>query len=295
MKQLKLNGVDHTARPTWKLKETINFYKEILELELIHVISAKGWGPETHPDFLHFFFDSGAGSTIAFFYYMDSTVPRDMHERESKPPIPEDHVFDATHTAWCVETEEELEGWRKKLAEKGLNVSVVTRHEMIESIYVRDPNGYLVEMTRKLRDLQYTDVLDARLTIEAALSVEAEPREEGRTVGSIDQVWNRKGEIQRRRLNLADKADVVRLYVPKLAEFSALAERCRTLEDVSVTEVEDYWVVESTNLLRLSRKELGMKPALWYGMFTGGVQGHISRFDKDVVEITQPQVGRENA
>ena len=42
----KLHGVDHTARPTWKLRETVRFYRDILGLPLVHCISAKGWGRE---------------------------------------------------------------------------------------------------------------------------------------------------------------------------------------------------------------------------------------------------------
>ena len=54
----RLHGVDHTARPTWKLRETVHFYRDILGLPLVHCISAKGWGreKENHADFLHFFF-----------------------------------------------------------------------------------------------------------------------------------------------------------------------------------------------------------------------------------------------
>ena len=72
--------MDHTARPTWKLRETVRFYRDILGLPLVHVISARGWGPATHPDFLHFF-DSGRGSTIAFFYYLGSEEPEAMRGR----------------------------------------------------------------------------------------------------------------------------------------------------------------------------------------------------------------------
>ncbi len=39
-----LHGVDHTARPTWKLRETVHFYRDILGLPLVHAITAKGWG-----------------------------------------------------------------------------------------------------------------------------------------------------------------------------------------------------------------------------------------------------------
>ena len=101
---LRLKGVNHTARPTWKLKETVEFYRDVLGLPLVHTISARGWGPATHPDFLHFFFDSGNGSTIAFFYYLGSEPPAELKERPYMRPVPEDHVFDASHTAWAVDS-----------------------------------------------------------------------------------------------------------------------------------------------------------------------------------------------
>ena len=84
----------HTARPTWKLRETIEFYRDVLGVPLVHTISARGWGPTDHPDFLHFLFYAGKGATIAFFYYIGTDRP----ERY----VPEDHHFYiATHTA-CV-------------------------------------------------------------------------------------------------------------------------------------------------------------------------------------------------
>ena len=50
---LTLRGVDHTARPTWRLRETIEFYRDKLGLPLIHVISARGWGPACRPALPH--------------------------------------------------------------------------------------------------------------------------------------------------------------------------------------------------------------------------------------------------
>jgi catechol 2,3-dioxygenase-like lactoylglutathione lyase family enzyme len=188
---LRLRGVDHTARPTWKLKETVEFYRDIVGLPLIHTISARGWGPATHPDFLHFFFDSGKGSTIAFFYYLGSSAPAYMEGRTGRPPVPEDHVFDATHTSWLVDSQEELLAWKARLEQRGLQVSTETRHEVIESIYFRDPNGYFIEITRKLRALGPLDAVDAALTLEAAIEVEA-------TAGgdsSIEAIWNRKAQL----------------------------------------------------------------------------------------------------
>lgn len=199
---LVLRGVDHTARPTWKLRETVEFYRDILGLPLIHTISARGWGPATHPDFLHFFFDSGKGSTIAFFYYLGSQAPDFLQGREQARPWPQDHVFDATHTAWQVDGEQELQAWKRRLEAKGVEVSVETRHEVIESIYFRDPNGYFIEITRKLRPLVRLDADDAALTLQAAIELEDEAGGVAR-LGPIDAVWARKAQLLLDRVGAA--------------------------------------------------------------------------------------------
>src|SRR5262245_3887938 len=167
--QHRLDGVDHTARPTWKLRETVEFYRDVLGLPLIHTISARGWGQPGHPDFLHFFFDAGKGATIAFFYYIGTDRPDKF--------APEDHYFySSNHTAWGVETEAELHLWRETLEKRGITVSPYTRHEILESIYFSDPNGYPLEVTLRLRDIHVIDARDAELTLEAAMQVEDELR-----------------------------------------------------------------------------------------------------------------------
>lgn len=197
---MRLGGVDHTARPTWKLRETVEFYRDVLGLALVHTISARGWGPDTHPDFLHFFFDSGKGSTIAFFYYLGSEEPENLRHRPAMRPMPDDHVFDATHTAWLVDTAEELQVWKKRLEAKGMQVSVETTHEVIESIYFRDPNGYLIEITRKIRPLGPVDELDAAATLQAAIDLEGEATTAGAHIGGIEAVWNRKARMLEARV-----------------------------------------------------------------------------------------------
>jgi catechol 2,3-dioxygenase-like lactoylglutathione lyase family enzyme len=186
--QLKLHGVDHTARPTWKLRETIEFYRDILGLPLVHTISARGWGQPGHPDFLHFFFDAGKGATIAFFYYIGTDRPDKF--------APEDHYFySANHTAWGVETEDELRLWKETLEKRGITVSPYTRHEILESIYFSDPNGYPLEVTLRLRDVHVLDAKDAELTLEAAVQVEDELRANKDRLHDIDTVWRRKAKL----------------------------------------------------------------------------------------------------
>lgn len=186
--ELRLDGVDHSARPTWKLRETVEFYRDVLGLPLVHTISARGWGHPGHPDFLHFFFDAGRGATIAFFYYIGTDRP----ERY----MPEDNQFySATHTAWGVPDREALERWKTTLEARGLVVSSYTRHEILESIYFRDPNGYPLEVTLRLRDTDVLDSRDADLTIEAAMQVEDELRAGGDRLRDIDTVWRRKAKL----------------------------------------------------------------------------------------------------
>ena len=276
---LTLKGVDHTARPTWKLRETIAFYRDKLGLPLVHVISARGWGPATHPDFLHFFFDSGNGSAIAFFYYLGTDQPAALEGRAAMRPLPEDHVFDATHTAWLVDGAEELLAWKQRLEAQGLNVSVETRHEVIESIYVRDPNGYFIEFTRKLRPLASIDASDAALTLQAAVEAEDAASRAGRRVTAVDEIWSRKAALLDRRDGR--NAAGVRIYVPQVDEFAAIVKDAVGRADCRVVSQGGYDCIEADGPIEFRRTALGLKPAVWYGLFTGGVHGRIEVLDRD--------------
>ena len=183
---IPIAGVHHTARPTWKLAETVHFYRDLLGLTLVHAISARGWGPEDHADFLHFFFDSGNGSTIAFFYYIGTTPPDFVAVRD-------DYRYRASHTAWRVNSREELLECRAKIEAAGIPLKYQIRHEVIESIYFDDPNGYSLEITWQVRPFEAVDRQDAARTIEAAVALE-NGRANSR-FSSIDQVWSAKGAL----------------------------------------------------------------------------------------------------
>ena len=179
----RLAGVDHVAFPTWKPVETVGFYRDVMGLKLIHAISAKGWGRTDHPDFLHFFFDTGQGSTIAFFYYVGTSPREDMAG-------PRGYLGMARHLAWSARSEEDLLAWRRRLEARGIAVSEVVEHEALKSIYFRDPNGYPLEITWKARALTAADAEDAALTIAAMI----ETFGGGSDGRSIEDMWRRKGE-----------------------------------------------------------------------------------------------------
>jgi catechol 2,3-dioxygenase-like lactoylglutathione lyase family enzyme len=186
----RLRGVHHTARPTWKLRETVEFYRDRMGLALVHAISAKGWGPPGHPDFLHFFFDSGKGSTIAFFYYIGTEQPDYLRHRVQWDG-------DSVHTSWGVERQEELLHWKALLEARGVDVFMRVHHELIDSIYFRDPNAYLLEITWQTRPMTALDAGDAERTLQAAIAAESESAAGGVPLNDIEGIWRRKAQLVR--------------------------------------------------------------------------------------------------
>lgn len=181
-----LNGVHHTAFPTWRPKETVEFYRDVMGLKLIHAITAKGWGREAHPDFLHFFFDAGDGSSIAFFFYVGT-------EPMAEPAGPRGYLGMARHTAWSVKTQSQLADWKTRLEARGVTVSEEVQHEVVRSIYFRDPNGYPLEISLTTRTPDERDATDAALTLQAMIETFADgPSPATKT---IEDMWHRKGEL----------------------------------------------------------------------------------------------------
>jgi catechol 2,3-dioxygenase-like lactoylglutathione lyase family enzyme len=185
--RLSLRGVHHTAFPTWKPKSTVEFYRDALGLPVRHAITAKGWGRRTeqHPDFLHFFFDTGDDNMLAFFYYIGTQPHPALAELRG-------YLALSRHTAWAVKDVDELQRWRDRIARSGVRVSAEIEHEILHSIYFRDPNGYDMEITCQIRALGSRDTRDAELSVRAMVDVFGDDNAGNAT---IHDFWQRKGEI----------------------------------------------------------------------------------------------------
>jgi catechol 2,3-dioxygenase-like lactoylglutathione lyase family enzyme len=169
-----VRGVDHVAYPTFDPAGTVAFYRDVLGFPVVHSICAAGWGPEKHPDFIHFFFDIGNDDRLAFFYYFGYEPPQhgvkgDVYARFDDD-IP-DFFVKSRHLAIHVDSEAHLLEYRRRLDDSRWPVELQVQHETIESIYTHDPNGYFFEITRALRPVTPQEDLDANLTVDALVDV----------------------------------------------------------------------------------------------------------------------------
>jgi catechol 2,3-dioxygenase-like lactoylglutathione lyase family enzyme len=127
-------GLHHHAVRCRDAEETRRFYEDFLGLPLaatLHIATTKTGRACEH---LHFFFRLDDGSFLAFFEVPD--MPFDFKEQ---------HDFDL-HLALEV-THEHLLAMKAKGEAAGMEVRGVSDHHFIDSIYFRDPNGYVVELT----------------------------------------------------------------------------------------------------------------------------------------------------
>jgi hypothetical protein len=159
---------------------------------------------------------------------------------------------------------------------------------VIESIYVRDPNGYFIEFTRKLRPLDALDARDGALTLQAALAAEDAAAHAGKRVTAVDDIWAGKARLL--DAGHPSRGQGVGIYVPRLDEFSALVKDAAARPECTVTALDGYDLIEADGPVEFRRKVLGLKPAVWYGLFTGGVRGRIEVFDRDRVVVAPTAV-----
>jgi catechol 2,3-dioxygenase-like lactoylglutathione lyase family enzyme len=131
-----IKGLHHGAFRCRDSEETRAFYEDFLGLPLVNSLRIEHTKTGRATEVLHTFYRMGDGSCLAFFEVPDAPF-------EFKPQ----HDFDL-HIALEVEPAD-LPRMMDKAAAAGLERRGLSDHGFIESLYLRDPNGYVVELTAK--------------------------------------------------------------------------------------------------------------------------------------------------
>jgi glyoxylase I family protein len=133
-----LSKFHHVAFRCHDAAETVDFYTRVLGLKYSHAVTADVVPSTKERDpHIHIFFELADGSSIAFF---EVPTHADAIKDTNTPPWVE-------HVAFQVHTEEELENYRKRLVDAGVEyLGPVGHHDKGQkSIYFFDPNGVRLE------------------------------------------------------------------------------------------------------------------------------------------------------
>lgn len=137
---INIEQIHHVAYRCKDAKETVEFYKKYLNMELLVCIAEDKVPSTKEPNpYMHVFLDAGNGNILAFF---EITGQKEMSRDLNTPEW-------VQHIAFQLKDETELVSAKKELEEQGLDVLGVTEHGIIRSIYFFDPNGHRLELTCK--------------------------------------------------------------------------------------------------------------------------------------------------
>jgi catechol 2,3-dioxygenase-like lactoylglutathione lyase family enzyme len=132
-----IKGLHHNAYRCRDSEETRRFYEGFLGLPLCHTLEIKESKSGRKTDTLHTFYRLDDGSCLAFFEAPD--MPFEFKSQ---------HDYDL-HIALEVDPSV-IEPMLAKGKAAGIETRGVSDHGFIHSIYFRDPNGYVIELTAKV-------------------------------------------------------------------------------------------------------------------------------------------------
>jgi glyoxylase I family protein len=132
--RMQLRGLHHVTAICRDLERTIAFYRDLMGLAIVQD------GPsDDDPGTRHVWFgalDGSPGTLLSFMEYADM-------------PAGVVGVGSTHHFALTVNSPEEQEAWRDYLRGQGVECSDVFDRGAFRSIYVRDPDGHIVEIATR--------------------------------------------------------------------------------------------------------------------------------------------------
>lgn len=133
---MTIQGLHHSAYRCRDSEQTRAFYEDFLGLPLLNTLEIHVTKSGRLTDTLHTFFAMSDGSCLAFFEAPDMPF-------EFKPQ----HDYDL-HIALQVDRTT-LEAMLEKGRSLCMEVRGIVDHGMFDSLYFRDPNGYVIELACK--------------------------------------------------------------------------------------------------------------------------------------------------
>lgn len=130
---MTIQKLHHAAYRCKDTEETRAFYEDFLELPLAGALTIEETKTGRQTSVLHTFFQLEDGSHLAFFEAPDQ--PFEFKRQ---------HDFDL-HIALEVDSDQ-IPRMLAKADKAGIETRGVSDHGFIDSIYFRDPNGYVVEL-----------------------------------------------------------------------------------------------------------------------------------------------------
>jgi glyoxylase I family protein len=132
--RMQLRGLHHITAICRDLERTIAFYRDLMGLAIVQD------GPsDDDPGTRHVWFgaaDAAPGTLLSFMQYAE--MPAGVVGAGS-----------THHFALTVNTPEEQEAWRDYLRGQGVECTEVFDRGAFRSIYVRDPDGHIVEIATR--------------------------------------------------------------------------------------------------------------------------------------------------
>lgn len=132
-----IERIHHVAYRCRDAKETVLWYKTMLNMDFVLAFSENEVPSTKQPDpYMHIFLNAGGGNILAFFELpTQAPMGRD-------PNTPEW----VQHIAFQVKDRVELLACREHLEKNGVAVLGITDHGAFHSIYFFDPNGHRIEL-----------------------------------------------------------------------------------------------------------------------------------------------------
>jgi catechol 2,3-dioxygenase-like lactoylglutathione lyase family enzyme len=134
---INIEKIHHVAYRCNDAKETTNWYKDKLNMDLVLAIAENEVPSTKAPDpYMHIFLDAGSENVLAFFELPNSPTM----DRDQNTPAWVQHI------AMRVVNYDALVSAKDELESKGVDVLGPVNHGVFKSIYFFDPNGHRLEL-----------------------------------------------------------------------------------------------------------------------------------------------------